>query len=141
MFKALNTFEPELKVGSTPKYSNSNSNYNYNYNYNFDLNDNKSKTNIGAPIPEIYGYNVITDQDKDILNQGTAKHIKAYFDKKQAEQEAASRTLLGTVENNIAAKKMESNYSINSRSFIIKFLIVLIFIWIVRDFVVCEKIA
>lgn len=87
-------------------------------------------------IPEIYGYNVITDQDHDILNQGTPEHIHRYFDKKQKEREFTEMgfedKLYLVTKNTIPT---HVGYSINSVSFIVRFLIFIIVVWILCDFV------
>ncbi|VBB18457.1 hypothetical protein YASMINEVIRUS_920 [Yasminevirus sp. GU-2018] len=121
MSNTLNSFETALLTDSIPKYTG------------------KKTPGNSIGVPEVYGYNVITDQDKDILNQGTADHIKRYFDKKQAEHEASTQTVLSAVEIHI--KKLDSKYSINNRGFIIKFLVFIIFVVIVWDFATHEKIV
>jgi len=87
---------------------------------------------------EISGYNVIADQDMDILNQGSSKHIVKYFDKKQKEAEMQNNTPSQNLFTNVSkAKELNPNaISINSRGFIIKFICFLLFLYILRDFLV-----
>jgi hypothetical protein len=85
---------------------------------------------------EVYGYNVITDQDHDILNQGSVHHIQKYFDAKQKEEELKAMGINNgsyIITQNLSAVKAE--YSINSVSFILKIVIFIIFMWIVCDFI------
>lgn len=84
---------------------------------------------------EVYGYNVITDQDHDILNQGSIHHIQKYFDAKQKEEElkTINNGAYTPVTRNLSAVKAE--HSVNSVSFILKLVIFIIFIWIVCDFI------
>lgn len=86
---------------------------------------------------EIYGYNVIADQDMDILNQGSSKHIIKYFDKKQKEAENQNTTVSQSLLTNVnKTKELNPNaVSINSRGFVIKFICVILFLYILRDFI------
>lgn len=74
---------------------------------------------------EISGYNVIYDQDLDILNQGSISHIKNYFDNKDQKT------------NNHLIKQI-SIYSINNRFFVIKLCIVIVLLFIIHDFVISK---
>jgi hypothetical protein len=107
-----------------------------------------------AGIPEIYGYNVVYDQDHDILNQGSIEHIKKYFDNKQREAEektimshdvtnasSANQSALDStnalmVQQHISPPINHPNdYSVNNTAFIIKFTIFILFMWILWDFI------
>lgn len=92
-------------------------------------------------IPEIYAYNVISDQDHDILNQGTISHIKNYFDKKQKESEEKDKGLMNIIDMDMQPDLTpdESAYSINSIGFLIKLVIILLFVWLLWDFLLQEK--
>jgi len=86
---------------------------------------------------EVYGYNVITDQDHDILNQGSVQHIQKYFEAKQKEEELKAMGINDgsyIITQNLSAIKAE--YSVNSVSFMLKFVIFIIFMWIVCDFII-----
>lgn len=118
----------------------------------------KTISNDTPGVPEIYGYNVIYDQDHDILNQGSVEHIQKYFDNKQKEAEAKRSivdaaingpaahltqdvTLTGLGDNtymshrHVSPVKKSSDYSINNMSFMIKFILFIIFVWIMWDFI------
>lgn len=118
-----------------------------------------SKGSQTTGVPEIYGYNVISDQDHDILNQGSIEHIQKYFDNKQRESEAKASTVSNAIEDptkqpsqngtvsastlgdntfiaqrHVSPARKPSDYSVNSSIFIIKFVIFILFMWILWDF-------
>lgn len=84
-------------------------------------------------MSESYVYNIDSSQSRDILNQGSIPYIQQYFDKleKQRQQEL----------NPLAEKNIytfvpdESPYSINSTSFAIKFIALILLIIIFCDFI------
>jgi hypothetical protein len=84
------------------------------------------------PQPKIYGYNVISDNDHDILNQGSIEHIKRFFDEKQREVE--SNNILAD-QQRVQVLKKSQVYSVNSISFSIKLIIFVICVWILWDFI------
>ena len=91
-------------------------------------------------VPEIYGYNVTSDQDPDILNQGTIDHIKRYFEKKEKESQLSQSQDQSIT---IIEPEHASSYDINNCaacSVIIKIIIVILFLWILCDFISHEKI-
>lgn len=118
-----------------------------------------SQTTHTSGVPEIYGYNVVSDQDHDILNQGSIKHIQKYFNDKQTEFETEKimshdatngplldqpdqNYLMSTMGDNtfvaqrhVSPPRRPSDYSVNNTTFIIKFIIVIIFVWILWDFI------
>lgn len=76
----------------------------------------------------VSSYNVISEQDPDILNQGSIKHIKNYFERLES----------NNINNNYESNKIiitESKKSINNISFFIKLILLLIFLYIVCDFI------
>ncbi len=117
----------------------------------------KSGTVHTAGIPEIYGYNVVYDQDRDILNQGSIQHIKKYFDTKQREAEEEiimshdvtngspinqSDIISPAANNSLIAQQHisppinhPSDYSVNNTVFVVKFTIFILFMWILWDFI------
>jgi hypothetical protein len=92
----------------------------------------KANTRRNGQTAEVYGYNVITDQDHDILNQGSLDHIHNYFEKKQREHDESKNI----IDNEIFVLPKSDGYSVNSVTFIIKITIFIIFIWIMCDFIV-----
>jgi hypothetical protein len=76
---------------------------------------------------EVYEYDVIMDQDHDILNQGSVDHIHKYFDKKDTNIQVSSQNLL---KNNLGS------YSVNNVGFVLKIIILVIFLWIMWDFLI-----
>lgn len=76
-------------------------------------------------MSEVQSYNVITDQDPDILNHGSVSHIRKYF--LNLEKKEDSTVLL-------YPKKKESKYSVNSASFVVKLILLIIFLFIVFDY-------
>jgi hypothetical protein len=85
---------------------------------------------------EMYGYNVISDQDPDILEQGEILHIKNYFDQKEKELEKRNKPI-GYSYNNIIITP-NTQYSINNVSFFIKLIIFLILLVIICDFLMSK---
>lgn len=85
-------------------------------------------------MSETYVYNIDSNQDRDILNQGSIPHIKQYFDKLERQQHPQS-TLV--TDKNI--NEIESPYSINSTSFAIKFIALIMLLLIFYDFVYAQK--
>ena len=79
----------------------------------------------------IYGYTIKTDSDYDILNQGSIKHIQQQFDKQQQDNEliANPKSITAYISGN-----KTSIYSINNQQTIIKIIIVIIFLWLLWDF-------
>jgi hypothetical protein len=76
-------------------------------------------------MTQVYGYNIISDQDSDILNQGSIQHIKKELEKNDQDNYQ---------DENISVNK-NGRYSINSVGFVIKFLIFLFFICALCDFI------
>ena len=70
--------------------------------------------------PEISGYNIINDDDPDILNQRSIDHIKKY---------------LLSIDKDTSIIIPSNKYSINSLSFFIKIIFFILFIWILSDFI------
>jgi hypothetical protein len=89
-------------------------------------------------VPEVYGYNVIEDQDRDILNQGSITHIKTYFDKKQKEEDKHNGDIAHLHARYILER--DRSYAVSDISFLIKFIIFIVLVWIVWDFVSIKKI-
>lgn len=83
-------------------------------------------------VPEIYGYNVIYDQDYDILNQGSVNYIKKYFDNKEKEVES---NIINSIISPTTHTRKSSDYSVNSTIFFIKIVIFILFVWILWDFI------
>lgn len=78
-------------------------------------------------MAEIQSYNIIADDDRDILNQGSISHVIQYFNK----LENKGKNI--TYNKN---KKQENNkYSINNLYFFIKLSIFIILFMIISDFV------
>lgn len=90
-----------------------------------------------TPNVEIYGYNIIFDQDKDILNQGTVEHIKRYFEKKE-QQDKKYDTYQEFQYMHL--KLSDQSLSINNITFFVKLFVVIILFWIIWDFLHHEKI-
>lgn len=103
--------------------------YPLNNNFKIDSDPILSDLNQNTQNIQIYGYNVISDQDRDILNQGTAEHIKKYFDKKQAEHENEMTSITTIIDTHTS-----SPYSINKIGFFIKLIVLLLFLWMIWDF-------
>ena len=80
---------------------------------------------------EVAAYNVISDQDHDILNQGSVDHIKRYFDKIDNDVDMGGTSYIIIRQSTL----IPSKYSINSIMFVIKITIIIIFIWIVWNFI------
>jgi hypothetical protein len=80
---------------------------------------------------EVSAYNVVSDQDHDILNQGSIDHIKRYFDKIESDADMGGTSYIIIRQSTL----IPSDYSINSIMFVIKFTIFLIFVWIVWNFI------
>jgi len=84
-------------------------------------------------MSEIHAYNVVDDQDPDILNQGTFIHAKRYFERKEQEEREK------LIDNSTLAFRLpytnDTRRSINNVSFFIKLIILLLFIWVIYDFV------
>jgi hypothetical protein len=76
---------------------------------------------------DVYEYDVIMDQDHDILNQGSVDHIHKYFDKKDTNTQVSSQNLL---------KNHLGSYSVNNVGFVLKIIILVIFLWIMWDFLI-----
>lgn len=97
----------------------------YQYDYLQTVSGFEPPSTIEPKSVEISGYNIIYDQDKDILNQGSVKHIKNYFDK---------------LTNNIQiVENTQSIYSINNRLFVIKLCFLIILLYIIYDFTFSSK--
>jgi hypothetical protein len=80
-------------------------------------------------MSESYVYNIDSNQDRDILNQGSVPHIVQYFNKLE-KQHMGDKTLDTSNEN-----ETSSPYSINSTSFAIKLIALISLIIIFWDFV------
>jgi hypothetical protein len=80
---------------------------------------------------EVYGYTIKTDDDHDILNQGSIKHIQQQFDKQQQDNERLANPK--SVSSYISDNKT-SYYSINNQQSIIKIILIIIFLWLLWDF-------
>jgi len=79
-------------------------------------------------MSESYVYNIDSNQDRDILNQGSVPHIVQYFNKLE-KQHMVDKILDTSNENEIS-----SPYSINSTSFAIKLIALISLIIIFWDF-------
>jgi len=84
-------------------------------------------------LPEIYAYDVLDEQDPDILNHGSIQHIQNYFEKKLKEHEKKENGD-ETDEVDLYINNHDSAYSINTTGTLIKLVIVVIFLWILWDF-------
>ena len=85
-------------------------------------------------MSESYVYNIESNQDRDILNQGSIPHIKQYFDKLDKQYHSQSDTIDTSNEN-----ETSNLYSINSTSFAIKLMAFILLILIFWDFVYANK--
>lgn len=83
-------------------------------------------------MSESYAYNIDSNQDRDILNQGSIPHIIQYFDKLERSYQTPN---IDTTQIN----EVQSPYSINSTSFAIKFTALTLLIIIFWDFVYAHK--
>lgn len=80
-------------------------------------------------MSESYVYNIDSNQDRDILNQGSIPHIRQYFDK--LEKLNYPQSIL----NKSTINESPSLYSINSTSFFIKFIAFILLLFIFWDFI------
>lgn len=90
-----------------------------------------SKLSNFPQSPEVYAYNVIFEQDPDILNQGTLSHVKKYFDKKEREEADKGKN---TYDTRYITVPKGGAYSINSVSFVIKLIVLMFFMMIAWNF-------
>lgn len=79
-------------------------------------------------VPEVYGYVLLNIDDPNILEQNSLEHIKKSFEKKERELNTTETT-------NLVPVPVIVGTSINSVSFIMKFTMFIIFIWIIIDFI------
>lgn len=98
-------------------------------------NKDPSKTLSNTNIPEVYSYNVVFDQDPDILNQGSISHIQRYFDRKERESHASTDVADNIVKYNMTSKNKLFGLSVNSVHFFIKAVAIILFLWIMWDFI------
>jgi len=86
-------------------------------------------------MTEVIAYNVVLEQDSDILNQGTANHIKNYFARKEKEDE--EKKLYDSYIRNIVTTKINrtTKYSVGTVSFVLKLFIAMLFVIILWDFI------
>ena len=82
---------------------------------------------------EVYSYNVIADQDHDILQQYSIEHIKAYFARKQREEEEKNKQQGFSFDKSIILPK-NTVHSINNIGFFVHITLLIIFVIIVWDF-------
>lgn len=85
--------------------------------------------------PEVYAYNVVYDQDPDILNQGTFTHIQNYFARKELESHTSNDAVSDLAKRVITSKTRTNGLSINSVFIIIQIVFVILFLWILWDFI------
>lgn len=86
-------------------------------------------------IPEVFAYDVIYDQDPDILNQGSFRHIQKYFEKKEREANESTDAADNIVKYNMNEKNINPEYSINSVNFFIKAVVIILVMWILWKFI------
>lgn len=79
-------------------------------------------------IPEVYGYDVVEDQDHDILNQDSIDHIRNYFDNKEKDTISISQKTL------LLSQRANTGYSVNNVSVVVNIVIFIIFLLIMWDF-------
>ncbi len=81
-------------------------------------------------MSESYVYKIDSNQDRDILNQGSIPHIIQYFD--NLEKQYHPQSILVTDKN---INEVQGPYSISSTSVAIKFTALILLLLIFWDFV------
>lgn len=86
-------------------------------------------------MTEVHAYNVVDDQDPDILNQGTVIHAKKYFEEKERKKH--------DIDQSIYTFRLpyedDMHNSINKSSTFIVLITLLLFMWIIYDFIFGDK--
>jgi hypothetical protein len=95
----------------------------------------KDTTTSISNIPEVFAYDVIYDQDPDILNQGSFSHIQKYFERKEREANESTDVADNIVKYNMTQRNIDPRYSINSVNFFIKAVVIILVLWILWEFI------